>query len=61
MRFIYCLLSFLVLVQSEKRYYATYINNSEWKTLKDKINFDVDIRSQNKMTDVCYYLGLFCN
>mgnify|MGYP001444314090 CR=1 FL=1 len=67
MRFIILLLLFFYLttvsncLPAEKYYYASYINESEWiGGLGKKVNANIDIRTQNEITSVCYYLGILC-
>ena len=61
MRFIKLLLLFFYLSLAEQRYYARYINESEWLSgLGQKVNAKIDTREQKEMTSVCYYLGINC-
>lgn len=61
MRFIKLLLLFFYLSLAEQRYYARYINESEWiEGLGQKVNAKIDTREQKEMTSVCYYLGINC-
>ena len=69
MRFIKSILLFFYIyaVQSthksnlQNRYYARYINESEWiEGLGKKVNDKIDLREQKEITSVCYYLGINC-